>query len=92
MCDNVMWEDPSSLQYVFHWFVTQQQVKLWHDDSKYYYDDELNEWNDGYKKRKAQKVQIKEELLPFAWHPWRWWAWCAPEDKKNEIEKLWVWI
>ena len=49
--------------------MTQQQVKLWHDDSKYYCDDELNEWNDGYKKRKAQKAQIKEELLPFAWHP-----------------------
>ena len=34
------------------------------------------------KKRKAQKVQIKKELMPVAWHPSRWWDWCVPEDGK----------
>ena len=29
-------------------------------------DDEIIKWYDGYKKRKAQKAQIKEELLPNA--------------------------
>ena len=41
------------------------------------------------KKRKAQKAKIKEELLPIAWHPLRWWDWCVPEDEKRETEKLW---
>ena len=37
------------------------------------YDDKLIEWPNGYKKRKAQKAQIKEELMSIAWHPSRWW-------------------
>ena len=41
------------------------------------------------KNRKAQKAKIKEELLPIAWHPLRWWDWCVPEDEKRETEKLW---
>ena len=28
------------------------------------------------KKRKAQKVKIKKELMPIAWHPSRYWDWC----------------
>ena len=43
-----------------------------------------DEWN----KRKPQKAKIKEELLPIAWHPSRWWDWCIPEDEKKETEKL----
>ena len=39
-------------------------------------------------KRKAQKAKIKEELMRVAWHPTRWWDWCAPEDEKRETEKL----
>ena len=52
---------------------------MWYDD---YYDgngdhwatggnDNFLEWYDGYKKRKAQKAQIKKELMPIAWHPSR---------------------
>ena len=41
------------------------------------------------KKQKAQKAKIKEELLPIAWHPSRWWNWCVSEDEKKEREKLW---
>ena len=49
--------------------MTQQQIKLWDDDDKSCNDDELIEWYEGYKKRKAQKVKIKQELLLIPWHP-----------------------
>ena len=55
------------------------------DDSYY-----LIRWRNEYKKRKAQKAQIKKELLPIAWHPSSWWDWCVSEDKKKETEKLWA--
>ena len=47
-------------------------------------------WYDGYKKRKAQKASIKEDLMPIAWHPLRWWDWCVPEDEKGSVENLWA--
>ena len=49
--------------------MTQQKLKISHDDDDYYDDDELIEWYDGYQKRKTQKAKIREELLPIAWHP-----------------------
>ena len=49
----------------------------------------LQRIRDKWNKRKLQKAKIKEELLPIAWHPSRWWDWCIPEDKKKETEKLW---
>ena len=50
---------------------------------RYSYDDgESIEWYDGYKKRKAQKAKIKEELLPIPWHPSRWQDWCVPGAEK----------
>ena len=62
----------------------------WYDNGKDKFieltdDDEDNffEWYDGYKKRKAQKASIKEELLPIAWHPSRYWDWCVPETRKR---------
>ena len=51
-------------------------------------EDNLFKWYDGYKKRKVQKASIKEELLPIAWHPSRYWDWCMSEDEKQETEKL----
>ena len=69
MCDNVVRRDRYSLQFVPDGFVTQEQTKIWDDDDDYYDDDETIEWCNGYKKRKAQKAPIKEELLPIAWHP-----------------------
>ena len=39
--------------------------------------------------KKAQKAKIKDELMPIAWYPSRWWDWCVPEDKKKETEILW---
>ena len=55
------------------------------DDSYY-----LIRWRNEYKKRNAQKAQIKKELLLIAWHPSSWWDWCVSEDKKKETEKLWA--
>ena len=81
MCDSLVRDDPFSLQFVPDWFVTQQQVKLWHDDDDYYDDNEIIDWYDGYQKQKAQKAKIKEELLPIAWHPDRVMDWCMSEDE-----------
>ena len=69
MCHVGVGNGSSFLIYIPDWFVTQQQVKLWHDDDDYYNDDKLIKWYDGYQKRKAQKAQIKKELRPIAWHP-----------------------
>ena len=60
MWDKIFWEGTSSLQYFPDWFVIRQQVKLWHDDYDYCDDDEITEWFEGYKRRKAQKAQIKK--------------------------------
>ena len=79
-----MKKSPSSLQFVPDWFVTQGQVKIWHDDGDYWDDgkDKFFKWYNGYKKWKAQKAKIKEELLTIALQPSRWWDWCMSENKK----------
>ena len=38
-----------------------------------------------YKERKAQKAQIKAELLPITWHPDRVIDWCFDEDGKKRF-------
>ena len=68
----------------------QKQLIIWHDDNEYCNDDELIEWYNGYKKRKAQKASIKEELITVAWHPSRYLDWCMSEDEKHGTENLWV--
>ena len=85
-----MRDESSSLQFVPDWFVTREGVAMWYDDSECCDDDEDNffKWYNGYKKRKAQKASIKEELVPIAWHPSRWWDWCVPEDEKRDTEAL----
>ena len=55
-------DDPSSLQFVPDCFVSKQQLNIWFDDNYWYHDNEMIEWYKGYKKRKAQKVKIKEQL------------------------------
>ena len=76
-CGKAVKDNPSFLQFVSDWFVTQQQLKIWHDDD--YYNDgyELIDWYKDCQKRKSQKAQIKKELMPIAWHPSRWWNWCV---------------
>ena len=75
--------------FVPDWFDSQQQLDVGHDDDYWYHDDDIIEWYESYKKRKAQKISIKKELLPIAWHPSIWWDWCMSEDQKKETEKLW---
>ena len=88
MCDKAVKDDPSCLQFVPDWFVTQEQIYIWYDDDYWYHDDELMEWYEGYKKRKAQKAKIKDELMPVAWHPSKWWDWCMSEDEKKRQKKF----
>ena len=73
MCDKAVRDYPFSLRFVSDWFVTQQQIDVWYDDDYVYNDNEMINWYDGYKRRKVQKAKIKEELIPIAWHPSRWW-------------------
>ena len=81
MCKRAIETDLYTLVFCPDWFVTQEQIKSWYDGD---YDDETPEWYEGYQKRKAPKAKIKEELLPIAWHPSRWWDWCIPEDEKKK--------
>ena len=80
MCDDAVRDYLFSLQFVPDWFVTQQQIDIWHDDNYVYNDRRMIKCYEGYKKRKAQKSKIKDNLMPIAWHPSRWWDWCVPDD------------
>ena len=73
MCEKAVKKCLWLLKYVPDWFVTHQQMKIWCDDDEYCNYDKLIEWYKGYQKRKAQKAQIRKELMPIAWHPSRCW-------------------
>ena len=90
MCKRAVENEPYTLKFVPDWFITKEQIGLWHDEDEYCNDDEIIEWYNDYKKRKAQKAKIKEELLPIAWHPLRWWDWCMSEDERRDTEALWA--
>ena len=45
-------------------------------------------WHTKFKKNKAIKKELNEELMPVAWHPNRWWDWCVLEDEKKEIKPI----
>ena len=83
ICDKAVIDDSTSLLFGPDWFVSQQQIKSWHDDDDFYDYDDIIEWYNGYLKRKAQKAKIKEELMPIVWHISRWWNWCMSEDGKR---------
>ena len=83
MCDKVVRDDTFSLVCVPDWFVTQEHINIWHDNYDWYDNDEIIEWYDNYKKHKARKAKIKEELLPIAWHPDRVMDWCMSGDEKK---------
>ena len=57
---------------------------MWYDDDK----DKFFRWYKSYQKRKAQKANIKEELMPITWHPSRYWNWCMSEDEKKRDRKI----
>ena len=87
MCNKAVREKPCVLKCIPDWFVTQQQLKIWYDDDDPYINDEIIEWYKAYQKRKSQKLKIKEELLPIACHPSRWWDWCMSEDERKETDQ-----
>ena len=60
MCDDVVQRDSYSLQFVPHWFFTQEQLEIWHDDNDDCTDDEIIEWYKRYEKRKTQNASIKK--------------------------------
>ena len=57
MCEKEVKDNSSSLHFVPDWFVTQEEIKMWHDDDVYAM---IIEWYEGYKKCKAQKALIKK--------------------------------
>ena len=80
MYNEAVQSDPEVLEYVPDQFVTLQE--MWYDE--FDDDDVLITWRDAYIKCKSQKAKIKEELMPVAWRPDRWWNWCVSEhEKKN---------
>ena len=88
---------PYSLLEVVYWVVkgrtlSGEKIKTYYYDDYFVDDDGVIEWHDGedHPKQKAQKAQIKKELMPIAWHPSRYWDWCMSEDEKRETEKLWT--
>lgn len=63
VCADAVRDEPFSLQYVPDWFLTQQQIKIWHDDDYYCNYDKFIQWYNGCKKRKPQKAKIKYKLV-----------------------------
>ena len=92
MCKKAVKVDRSLLQLVPDCFVSQEQLKLWHDSDdwliRWWYNNRLIKWYDDYKKWKAQKSSIKDELMPIAWHPSRFWDLCMSEDEKKRDRKI----
>ena len=76
---------------VSDWFVTERWIKYIRDNNDDWYHNKIIEWYEGYQKRKAQEVKIKEELMLNPWHPSCWWDWCVSEDEKQETEKKCFW-
>ena len=90
MCNDVEQRDSYSLRFVPDWFVTQEQLEIWHDGDDYCTGDEIIEWYKRHKKLRTQKAKIKEKLLLIAWHPSRWWELCMSEEEKSDSGKLWA--
>ena len=83
MCNEAVRGGSWNLRHVPDWFVTYEQLNLWCDDDYVYNDHDMIEWYDVYKKRKAQKAKIKEELLSIARHRDCMMDWCMSEDEKR---------
>ena len=48
----------------------------------------LVKWFNTHKKRKAQRKQLKEELMPIAWHPTRMQDWFMTKNDKKRIKEM----
>ena len=71
------------------WFITLEMIEIGSRCCGASCDDEFDEWFNGFKERKAQKAQIKDELMPIAWHPSRAVDWCFDEEEKKDLKHLW---
>ena len=81
MCNEAVKKSPWVLEHVPDQYKTEEMCNEAVEKSP-----EVLRWYKGYEQRKAQKAKIKEELMPVAWHPDRWWNWCVPEHEKKELE------
>ena len=89
---------PYPLLEVVYWVVEGRTLSGEKIQTMTYYDnyfvdnDGVIKWHDGeeQQERNAQKSQIKQELIPIAWHPSRYWDWCMSEDEKRDTEALWA--
>ena len=43
-----------------------------------------------FEKRKALKKDLNEESMIVAWHPKRWWNFSMSEDKKKEMQQVFI--
>ena len=80
MCDKLIDKYPGVFRYVPDCFITLEMIIN---------GTEFREWFNGYKERKAQKSQIKDELMPIAWYPSRAVDWCFDEEEKKDLKRLW---
>ena len=92
MCVKAVDANPYYIKYVPDCFITPEMIEnggRCYDSCCDSCDGELHEWFNVYNERKAQKAQIKAELLPIAWHPDRVIDWCFDEEEKKDLMRLW---
>ena len=89
MCDKAVDKNPQILGYVPDCFITQEMIENGGRSCCKSCNYEFHDWFNGYKHRKAQKAQIKDELTPIAWHPDRVIDWCFDEEEKKDLKRLW---
>ena len=86
MCDKAVDKNPQILVYVPDCFITQEMIENGGHSCCKTSNGVFHAWFNAYKERKAQKAQIKAELLPIAWHPDWVVDWCFDEDEKERFK------
>ena len=66
VCNEAVGRHLCLLEHIFDWFITRQQLKIWHDDNYWHNNALIFELYHVYQKSKVQKAKIKEEHLPTA--------------------------
>ena len=85
MCDKAANENPQILGYIPDYFITREMIENDNHSRCNYSNAIFHAWFNAYKERKAQKAQMKAELLPITWHPDRVVDWCFDEDEKKRF-------
>ena len=83
MCEKAFEKDPRSLKHVPDWFVMDQMIcqVMKQISGRHCLLENIIKWHEGYKKREAQKAQIKGEII---WHPSRWWMFLKTRKKRQK--------